>query len=205
MTPISEYQTRGFLHLPGVLADVVEDLREALVGRKSKDSTWVVGQRGGIVTSDSVHRQPVWAQAVNHPEIRGLVDAILGGPSFCQTSMLIVKPAQTGQRFPWHQDSAYYGDAKLSFVLGNVYLDDVTAENGSITFVPGSHTRGRIPHLVDKSAKRYLSSAEAVGAVLVPAQAGDVTLFDHHCVHGSQPNTSDQPRRAVRLVYQRVG
>ena len=41
--------------------------------------------------------------------------------------------------------------------------------------------------------------------VLMEAPAGSVVFFDPHIVHGSQPNHSDAPRRAIIITYQPAG
>jgi ectoine hydroxylase-related dioxygenase (phytanoyl-CoA dioxygenase family) len=44
-------------------------------------------------------------------------------------------------------------------------------------------------------------------AAQVPAvvPAGSAVFFSPHTVHGSEPNTSDSPRRAIVLTYQPAG
>lgn len=205
---LATYRTQGFLHVPGLFAASLDALRTDLAALHLYDQTWLgpwieKGARGRLGINSQVHRQPAWERATRTPKVRALMDALLGGPSYCQASMAIVKPKAKGQPFPWHQDAAYYGDRKLSFVIANVYLDDVTADNGSIQFIPGSHTAGLLVHAHRGSAKRYLPDETGRTAVDVLAKAGDATLFDLFTVHGSQPNTSDTERRSVRLVYQR--
>ena len=36
-------------------------------------------------------------------------------------------------------------------------------------------------------------------------QAGSLVFFSPHTVHGSQPNRSDEPRRALVITYQPAG
>lgn len=209
MTPaeLAQYQAQGFVHVPNVLGEHLEPCRASLT--RMKDSTWrgpwTTQKTGGLLTTEglSVHKRAPWPAIVRLPELQAWTDRILGGPTYCQASMALVKPPDVGQAFPWHQDSAYYGDLALTLVLATVYLDDVTEENGSMLYVPGSHREGRLPHVISSTAKRYLVGDYDQAAVRVEAKAGDVVLFDHHLVHGSRPNRSAVSRRAVRLVYQR--
>jgi ectoine hydroxylase-related dioxygenase (phytanoyl-CoA dioxygenase family) len=41
--------------------------------------------------------------------------------------------------------------------------------------------------------------------LLIEVPAGSLIFFDPHLVHGSQPNRSPLPRRAIVLTYQPAG
>jgi ectoine hydroxylase-related dioxygenase (phytanoyl-CoA dioxygenase family) len=46
---------------------------------------------------------------------------------------------------------------------------------------------------------------DAAAQVPVEVPAGSLLFFSPHLVHGSQPNLSDAPRRALLLTYQPAG
>jgi ectoine hydroxylase-related dioxygenase (phytanoyl-CoA dioxygenase family) len=104
--------------------------------------------------------------------------------------------------FPWHQDSSHrrYGgpewrdlNGRGSYVQIVLALDDVTADNGPISFVPGSGKLGHLgllngddlpPGLIDESR------------VVTPTlRAGSALLFGPYTLHRSSPNQSSAPRR----------
>ena len=210
MTPTSEAFARdGYVHLPGLLVDYLEPLRQEVTESATQDTTWPgpwqpKAQKGGLLTSRrALQKLSAWAWACQLPALVEPIEAILDGPVFCQTALAIVKPPTVGQAFPWHQDAEYYGDKKLAFVIAYAWLDDATAENGSLRVLPGSHAHGWRPH-VATGIKRVLPDIDERRAVDLDARAGDVTLLSLFLVHGSRPNTSDQPRRAARLLYQRA-
>lgn len=199
----------GFVHHRGVFsADTVASLIAAIERTGTVDRPWLgpwikhqFHQQHPVTLgiSYSIHAQPEWQTAIASDSFQRALQSVKPGLA-CRSSMAIVKPAQTGQPFPWHQDAAYYGQGYAEAVLANVYLDDVTTENGSIEFIPGSHTKGFLPH--STLGKKHLESITGMKEpVCVPANAGDVVFFGIHVVHGSKPNLSEKPRRAVRLVF----
>jgi ectoine hydroxylase-related dioxygenase (phytanoyl-CoA dioxygenase family) len=125
------------------------------------------------------------------------------------TGKLNLKRAGEGSGFRWHQDSPYWiHDSDDVDRLPNVYvaLDDAAQANGCLRVVRGSHLKGCLPGLEDGSQlEGFYTSPEHFDesqqmALEVPA--GSLAFFDPHTVHGSLPNTSDQPRRAMVLTYQ---
>lgn len=109
-----------------------------------------------------------------------------------------------GVAFPWHQDSVHrrYGtpmwtdvDGRGSFVEMVTAVDPMTAYNGPIRLIPGSHVHGHLP--VDPETRRLPSEAiDSKRAITVEMAPGDVLLFGPYTIHGSAPNVSRTSRRA---------
>jgi phytanoyl-CoA hydroxylase len=103
--------------------------------------------------------------------------------------------------FPFHTDLHYfvldgYPETTLSSAIA---LDDCTADNGPLRFVPGSHRRpdwplagGWPPVLADG-----LFSEDEQVPLICPA--GTVVIFHSRIAHASSPNNTDHPRRL--LIY----
>jgi hypothetical protein len=128
------------------------------------------------------------------------------------TDKLNLKRPREGSGFRWHQDSPYWiHDSDHVDQLPNVLvaLDDATEANGCFRVVRGSHTRGCLPGLADGSQlEGFFTSPESFDEaqqvpMLVPA--GSLVFFSPHSVHGSFPNRSEQPRRALVMTYQPAG
>jgi len=128
------------------------------------------------------------------------------------TDKLNLKRPREGSRFRWHQDSPYWNhfcshvDRLPNAMLA---LDDATETNGCLRVVRGSHTKGSLPGLQGSNTldplftdPRCFDASCQVPAV-VPA--GSLIFFSPHTVHGSEPNVSDQDRRALVLTYQPGG
>jgi ectoine hydroxylase-related dioxygenase (phytanoyl-CoA dioxygenase family) len=89
-----------------------------------------------------------------------------------------------------------------------IAIDDSTRENGCLRFIPGSHgARALAVHerndadglsLPMQLRRDEYDESQAVDVVL---RAGQMSLHDVFLIHGSEPNRSPQPRRALTLRY----
>ena len=128
------------------------------------------------------------------------------------TDKLNLKRPRDGSRFRWHQDSPYWAHFtrdldRLPNVM--VALDDAAEHNGCFRVIRGSHRKGLLPGLEGEGTlgplftdPRAFDVSQQVPAV-VPA--GSLVFFSPHTVHGSEPNRSDDLRRAMVLTYQPGG
>lgn len=141
--------------------------------------------------------------------MRGLVGA---GEVALFTDKLNLKRPREGSRFSWHQDSPYWAQfCRHLDQLPNVMitLDDAHEGNGCFRVIRGSHARGVLPGRQGEGRLGPLfthpGAFDASAQVLAVLPAGSAVFFSPHTVHGSEPNTSDQPRRAIVLTYQPAG
>ncbi len=116
-----------------------------------------------------------------------------------------IKLARTLSRVGLHQDHSYTPHTNDDIVTALLLLDDMTAANGPLQVVPGSHREGQqslwqddvFTGQVDGDARAALAD-RLVG---LHGKAGDVCLMHTNLVHGSAPNRSDR-RRALHIsVY----
>lgn len=128
------------------------------------------------------------------------------------TDKLNLKRPHEGSGFGWHQDSPYWvHDCDHVDQLPNVLvaLDAASEENGCFRVIRGSHTRGCLAGISDGSQLGgfYTDPAQFDEQQQVPmvVPAGSLVFFNAHSVHGSFPNRSAQPRRALVLTYQPAG
>ena len=120
---------------------------------------------------------------------------------------LFCKPAKHGGVVAWHQDYSYWTrTTPMQHLTVWVGLDDVSAENGCLQYIPGSHKWG----LLDKPV--LTGEMEGLKAFLdevqtrkldypVPIEMKKGYASFHHplLVHGSFENNSENPRRAFVL------
>lgn len=120
---------------------------------------------------------------------------------------LFYKPALHGGVVAWHQDYSYWTRTRpMQHLTCWVALDDVSAENGCIYYIPKSHRWG----LLDKP--ELAGDMEGIRAFLTPEQKeafehkvpvemkrGYATFHHPLMVHGSYENRSPKPRRAFVL------
>jgi ectoine hydroxylase-related dioxygenase (phytanoyl-CoA dioxygenase family) len=107
-------------------------------------------------------------------------------------------------KFDWHQDvknrrtfDPKWQDInkKGSFVQTIIAVDPMTADNGTIYYVPHSHLHGDL--FLDKITDRaeLARVAELDKATPLLMNPGDIVFMHPYLVHGSEPNTSASPRR----------
>ena len=222
---VAFYREHGYLHIPRVFTaqetDELSDHLDWLMETWAiKDAGWTGPWRKKymdaetekksrlIALHDLQYYSDAWARAVtNRTLAAAMADLLEGGPVELHHSTLHVKPPETGHPFPMHQDWAFYKHADGRYVDVLVHLDDTRHENGEIRFVAGSHKMGALEHVTrDEEGKPCtphfpFERFSLENTVAVPAKRGDVVCFNIHTIHGSHVNTTDRPRRLVRIGY----
>ena len=159
-------------------------------------------------------------------ELDPLLDALIDNPRIVDpmcdlvdepkislwTAKLNLKRPREGSGFGWHQDSPYWlHDSDHVDSLPNVLLafDDASENNGCLRVIRGSHKDGCLQGTDDGSQlggfftdpKKFSESDQ----VSLEVPAGSLVFFSQHSIHGSMPNNSDEPRRAIIMTYQPAG
>ena len=105
----------------------------------------------------------------------------------------------------YHQDFAYTPHTNDDIVTALLFLDDIDAENGCLTVVPGSH-KGPMLSLFDGERFTGAVSADEEKAALARSvactgKAGSVCLMHTKLLHGSAANASAVSRGLYICVY----
>ena len=105
----------------------------------------------------------------------------------------------------WHQDFLFTPHSNSDLVTALLMIDDVTAENGPLEVLPGSH-KGEL-HSIWHDGVFTGAIDDAVAAnmqansVQSTGPAGSVCLMHTRLAHGSAPNRSSLPRTLFICVY----
>lgn len=125
------------------------------------------------------------------------------------TAKLNLKRPREGTGFGWHQDSPYWvHDSNHVDQLPNVMIafDDANLKNGCFKVISGSHKKGCLPGKDDGTQLGgfYTNTDhfDESDHVAMEVSAGSLIFFNPHTVHGSSPNNSNEPRRAIIITYQ---
>jgi ectoine hydroxylase-related dioxygenase (phytanoyl-CoA dioxygenase family) len=127
--------------------------------------------------------------------------ATIGPEAFLFYEQWVVKGAEKGVTFSWHQDSGYVKAPHKPYVTCWSTLDDVNEENGTVFLLPYSRagTRERIEHVrIGRDMVGYHGD-DPGDAVIVPA--GSVAVFSSVCFHRSGANRSPRMRRVYLTQY----
>jgi len=118
---------------------------------------------------------------------------------------LVYKSADKTFPTPWHIDAFYWRNTRPKLSVW-IPLDDASAENGTLTVVPGSHKKDW------KMVKKGLPNGEfgeeiengdwRDGDVVTCAiKRGTAIVFSDRLVHGSTANTAGRDRYAIISTY----
>ncbi|GAB5551688.1 MAG: hypothetical protein Sapg2KO_12790 [Saprospiraceae bacterium] len=120
---------------------------------------------------------------------------------------LFCKPAKHGGVVAWHQDYSYWTrTTPMQHLTCWVGLDDASAENGCLNYIPKSHNwplldridlAGDMDSLKDHLTESQKEAYDKKVAIEMPAGYG--TFHHPLMVHGSYANKSDRSRRAFVL------
>jgi ectoine hydroxylase-related dioxygenase (phytanoyl-CoA dioxygenase family) len=147
-----------------------------------------------------------------HPAFTVPASQLFGGAVRFWHDQLFCKPARHGGVVAWHQDYSYWTRTKpMSHLTCWIGLDDATADNGCMQYIPGSHRWELLPVTGlagDMDAIQTVLSDEQkrqFRPVAIELKKGEATFHHPLMVHGSYPNSTDRPRRATVINAFRDG
>lgn len=139
-------------------------------------------------------------------DIRALVAPLVHGEPVLVGVETFNKPARVGSGVPYHQDNAYFCQTPPDMLTVWIAIDAVTKANGPVFFVKGSHREGMQPTKPSGVRGNSIGMAEPSSVPMDQQfcgllEPGDATI--HHCetIHHSAPNTTEQSRLGLLLVY----
>jgi ectoine hydroxylase-related dioxygenase (phytanoyl-CoA dioxygenase family) len=129
--------------------------------------------------------------------------AALGDTVYLFNEQYVVKAAERGMKFGWHQDSGFIPYAHPPYLTCWIPLDDVTEANGTVYLLPYSRagTRDVVEHVRDEESNDLVGyfGDDPGDPVIVPA--GSIASFSSTLFHRSGPNTTDYIRRVYLAQY----
>jgi ectoine hydroxylase-related dioxygenase (phytanoyl-CoA dioxygenase family) len=207
------FREEGFF----VLEEVVPaaDL-EALRGecRRFVDERDREMDRLGVDTLDLDHRgsryfvhafgkSPAVEQFLFSDLMSRVAQTALGDTVYLFNEQYVVKAAERGMKFGWHQDSGFIPYAHPPYLTCWIPLDDVTEANGTVYLLPYSRagTREVVEHVRDDESNDLVGyfGDDPGDPVIVPA--GSIACFSSTLFHRSGPNTTDHIRRVYLAQY----
>ena len=212
----ADFDTEGYLFLPEVFAPA-----EAALLRAEADRVYQLDREEVWRESSGAARTAFAAQTYNeafrrlgrHPRLVEPVMQLLDGPVYLHQYKVNAKAAFDGEVWQWHQDYGTWarddGMPEPRAMNIAVFLDEVTAANGPLLFIPRSHKQGVLPAGHDLETTSYplwtldratiTRLAEAGGVVAPTGPAGSVLMFHCNLVHASPSNISPFGRTIVYL------
>lgn len=214
------YNTEGYMVLPGVIdQETLTVLREEcsyFLGYKDAemDSRGVtvegINHRGNRYFINNLYRMSKRMHGfLFSPMMAEIATAVLGPDVYLFNEQWVVKNADQGMKFSWHQDSGYvkrsHPDADHApYLTCWCTLDDVSEENGTVYLLPHSRAETKdtvVRHIEDPDTHDLVGySGDDPGDVVV-VPAGSIVCFTSYTLHRSGPNLTDKMRRVYLPQY----
>lgn len=138
-------------------------------------------------------------------KILDVVEDLMGPNIMLFHDQALFKPAKSGGPVPWHQDNSYWKCIPATLISCWIALDDAFRENGAMQVIPGTHLHPSRHAAAGKETVLLETKVDESKAVVVDLKAGECMF--HHCqtLHYTQPNSTDQQRRAFILHFMLPG
>jgi ectoine hydroxylase-related dioxygenase (phytanoyl-CoA dioxygenase family) len=129
--------------------------------------------------------------------------AAMGDTIYLFNEQYVVKAAERGMTFSWHQDSGFIPYPHPPYLTCWIALDDVSESNGTAYLLPYSRagTRDLVEHHRDEETHDLIGYAgdDPGDPVVVPV--GSIVAFSSTLFHRTGANTSHRPRRVYIAQY----
>ena len=162
--------------------------------------------------------RPALSRLWNSAKLLDMVEQFIG-PDIVGHPVSVIRtktPDTALMTVPWHQDSAYFEEGGEGTLQPTAWIPfvDVTAENGTLEVIRGSHRSGEVfPHHIEKDVGHekswylYIKDENLPEGEMVTCEMkrGSVLWHGNMMVHRSTENHSDRVRWTCDLRYQRPG
>lgn len=213
---ISFYKDNGYIKFEQLIdRDEAEAMKRVFVEAiRQYDASHNISESG-----DGTAYAKVLNQKVNIWQVNDEIRKIVFDPRFAEIARqltgakrirlfhdhALLKMPGDSKPTPWHQDTVYWPmneDGALSIWLA---FDDVSEENGCLSFIPNSRDLGRLDH-VDLTnpydiIKTHLTPEQAENIKVMEMPMGSATFHDGLTFHFAGANQSPAPRHALAIIY----
>ena len=211
-----QYRREGYFILERVIPEVVLEGLRSECGRLLAERDARMEAKGVTTDGISHYRRRYFisnewrtSQAISDFLFGDLMAevgrATLGEDVYLFNEQYVVKAAERGMKFAWHQDSGYVGHYHRPYLSCWCALDDMTVENGTVYVLPYARAGMQPDELFDHRVED--GSNDKVGyhgddpGVAALVAAGSVVAFSSRTFHRSGPNTTDRMRRVYLAQY----
>ncbi|MCC5952024.1 MAG: phytanoyl-CoA dioxygenase family protein [Acidimicrobiia bacterium] len=212
---VDRFDTYGYLLLPGLFRDEIEDIRQGFDAVVHEHDLQVVrcdvsydtaatglhdAPRRAVLGPLDRHERLGWLS--DDPRTAGIAARLIEGTCERLTDHANLFSCDVH----WHHDGIFTAGAERHVLL-TLYLDPLTAANGALRVIPGSHHRGPFRRsLVRTLTSHPLPPAEVFGsapdelpAEVLDVEPGDVIVIDMKLLHASFGGGTD--RRSLTIEF----
>jgi hypothetical protein len=200
----SRYRQDGFVVVPGVFDQAavtacIEHLQVLQGG----------GDEGGPIVTADLSSDSFLARTAEDPRLVAIAGCLLEAAPAPFGCTYFVKPSRVGLPVLWHQDGYPWqsGLGIAEAITLWIALDPVGEHNGGPRVIPGSHLLAAQPLRPNRERPNVFGAEIDPGLVdttlarQITLAAGALSAHHPNLIHGSLPNRSDRPRRALAVRY----
>jgi len=210
---VEEYERNGVVRLSGIFQEAWVDRIAAILDRIVQDPSCALGRH--VPEAAFIGDQFVWKLFDDFRDFVYLSPAARVAGTFMRSSRvrlfqdhLFIKPKECSVATPWHHDHTFFpirGGPLCSIWLA---LSEVSAANGSLEFVRGSHRWPNRFKAVRPDRLHYFLESDFDDVPDIDAarsefdvvrwdlEPGDILVFDSLTLHAAGPNLSTTHRCA---------
>lgn len=211
---VESYERDGFVLLEnGFSQPEVDAMIAAIEGGTSLQEhtrvrTDAEGKKAKLAIWHQLHGD-IWGAASTSPNLVNNVRILLHQEVAFFHGKVMLKEAQTGGAWEWHQDYGYWYEQGFLYprmLSAFVSLDRSTKENGCLSVLKGSHKLGRLNHVKIGSQfgvepERIAMTEPIFERIYCEMAPGSILFFDSNLLHTSGANQSDHHRRSFITAY----
>lgn len=209
-----QYQEEGYFILERVIPEKhLSNLQQEC--QRFLDETDAEMDRQGVTTLGINHKGnryfvPFTAEKstlirefVFSPLMAEVCRSTIGQNAYWFLDQYVVKAAEQGMKFGWHQDEGYIAYPNPPYVTCWCALDDVNEENGTIYVLPYSRagSKVKVPHVKEEGTNDMVGYFGDDPGIPVNVPAGSIAVFSSTCFHRSGQNKTNKMRRSFLVQY----
>ncbi len=180
------------------------DRMNAEMDRQDTDVIGINHRHKRYFVANCFRQQPKLREFLFSDMMSDICRATLGDTAYLFWEQYVVKGAEAGMKFSWHQDSGYVGypDHK-PYLTCWCALDDMSEENGTVHVMPFSQIgiRSWVKHIREEGSNDLVGYFGNEPGIPVIVPAGSIAVFTSINFHCSGQNRTKHLRRAYLAQY----
>lgn len=145
---------------------------------------------------------------IRDPRILDPVEDLIGSDILCWNTIFWIKEAHSQSFVSWHQDTRYWGLSSENVLTAWLALSPSSQKSGCMMVMPGTH-RGEVLHHDDRyhqdnmltRGQEISKGVDESESVLMPLEAGQMSIHNYRIAHASGPNVSDDRRIGISMHF----
>lgn len=217
---VTSFEKNGFAILPNAIdSDMLSMLdmecgyfigyMDAWMANKEIETFGITHKGKRYFISNRYRQSPDLHRFLFSQLMREVTAKFLGPNAYLFVEQWVVKGAEQGMKFAWHQDSGYVkfidpNNVHKPYLTCWCALDDMSEENGTIYVMPHDTvgTKNHVLHHVREEGTNDLIGYEGPEpGVPINVSKGSIVVFSSTSLHRSGANLTNRRRRAYLAQY----